>query len=171
MRMGRDRESALGEGASECKSWRWLRDEIADLFQVPCFRLFPKAPPNVKWEVRRSGPNLGIDFYRAEKPFRVEIEAAIRALCSGQSFSVSPEVRYFLGVRARAVQWYLSWFEIDQYGDPDVELSQTIIPFPEGLPSCEIMRWWMFDWFNNNGANIAGLLQLGAVHLNSENPT
>jgi hypothetical protein len=169
--MGRDGGSALGEGARECKSWRWLLDKIADLFQVPCCRLFPEASPKVKWEVRISPPNFGIDLYRAEKPFRVEIEAAIRALSSGQSVSVSPEVRYFLGVRARAVQWFLSWFEIDQCWDPDVELSQTIIPFPDGLPSREIIRWLMFDWFNNNGAHIAALLQLGEMHLNPENPT
>jgi hypothetical protein len=169
--MGRDRESAPGEGASECKSWSWLLDKIGDLFQVPCYRLFPEPPPKVKWEVRKSPPNLGIDLYRVEKPFRAEIEAAIRTLCSGQSVSVSPEVRYLLGVRARSVVWFLSWFEIDQCGDFDVELSQTIIPFPEGLPSCEIIRWLMFDWFNNNGAHIAALLQLGEIHLYPENST
>src|SRR4030095_4492049 len=124
MTMGRDQRSAPGEGASECKSWRWLLDKITDLFQVPCCRLFPEAPPKVKWEVRRSTPYFEIDLYRAEKPFRVEIEAAIRALSSGQTVSVSPEVRYFLGVRARVVVCLLSWFEIDQCGDPDVELSQ-----------------------------------------------
>jgi hypothetical protein len=76
MTKGRDRGSAPGKDASECKSWRWLRDKIADLFQVLCCRLFPNAPPEVKWEVGRSHPNLGIDLYRAEKPFRAEIKAA-----------------------------------------------------------------------------------------------
>jgi hypothetical protein len=125
----------------------------------------------VKWEVRRSPPNLGIDLYRAEKPFRVEIEAAIRALSSGQTVSVSPEVRYFLGVRARAVVWFLSWFEIDQSAIPMLSSLRRLSHFPEGLPSREIIRWLMFDWFNNNGAHIAALLQLGEMHLNPENPT
>src|SRR5262245_43612500 len=169
MKMGRDRGSALDEDASECNSWRWLLDKIEDLFHLPGGRLFPEAPPKAKWRAGRSPPNLGIDLYRAEKPFRVEIETAIRTICSGQSFSVSPEVRYFLGVRARAVHWFLSWFEIDQCGDPDVELSQTIIPFPDGLPHCEIIRWLMFDWFNNNGAHIAALLQLGEMHMKPKN--
>src|SRR5262245_21123089 len=170
MTMGRDRGSAQGGEASECKSWIWLTDKILDLFQVPYCRLFPEAPPKLKWEVHTSPLNITIGLYRAEKPFRVEIEAVIRALSSGQSVSISSEVRYFLGVRARVVVWFVSWFEIDHCGDPDGDLYQTIIPFPEGLAPCEIIRWLMFDWFNNNGAHVAALLQLGEMHLNPENP-
>jgi hypothetical protein len=162
----RDKGTASGEQPNECKVWGRLIDRIDDLFLIPDFCFFCDVPPTAKWVVGRTDLSFATDLHRAEKPFRTEIESAIRALCSGQSVSISPEVRYFLAVRGRVVRWFLSSFEIDQRGRPDIELSQTIIPFPDGVSPSEILIWFMFHWWNNNGADIAALLELREEHMN-----
>ena len=140
-------------------------EELKDAFLFSDVFLFSDAAPNAKWAVGRSSLSFETDLHRAEKPFRAELKTAIRALCSGRSVSLSAEVRYFVAVRAQVVWWFLRHFEIV---DSRREVSQTILPFPEGLASSEIIAWFLFDWFNANGGEIAAMLMLQEMHMNRE---
>jgi hypothetical protein len=131
-------------------------DEMCDLFCI--------TPPKAEWQVGPGLETLGTDLIRAEKQFRSEIEAAIRAVCAGQAFPTSPEITYFLQLRCHVVFWFFTKLELSNFGD----VFQTMAPFPKELSESEVIQCLMIDWFNANGPQIAALLRLEENHAGLE---
>jgi len=155
-----------GEPSNRGKVWA-VCEKLSDLFPFDYLCFFcGDAPAKAKWQIGPMLEKLGTDLIRAEKPFRTEVEAAIRAMCAGQSVSTSPEVTYFLALRSRVVFWFFNLICIPNLGGA----CDTRVPFPEGLSESEVVRCLMLDWFNANGPTIAALLRLEEIHAGLEQP-
>jgi hypothetical protein len=153
-----------GDRPNQCKIWG-VCEKLLDLFPFDeTCDLFSIAPPKAEWQVGARLEKLGTDLIRAEKPFRTEVEATIRALCAGQSVPTSPEITYFLQLRSHVVFWFFTKLELSNFGD----VFQTMAPFPNGLSESEVIQCLMIDWFNANGPQIAALLRLEENHAGLE---
>jgi hypothetical protein len=153
-----------GDRPNECKVWA-VCEKLLDLFPFAEMEdLFCLPPPKAEWQIGSRLETLGTDLIRAEKQFRSEIEAAIRAVCAGQAFPTSPEIIYFLQLRSHVVFWFFTKLELSNFGD----VFQTMTPFPKGLSEAEVIQCLMTDWFNANGPQIAALLRLEEKHAGLE---
>jgi len=162
-------------------TWPGLFERISDLLSArkePGF-VFPRherAPTRCRWEIGnvpdhawmldKSTNGFSAGYLRAEDPFRLEIETAIRALCAGQRPAISAEVRYFINVRVTVVEELLFWLTIGRRRT-DPNETETIVPFPNRSVAATV-EWLMIDWFNEHGADIAALLRLKQRHTGLE---
>ena len=162
--MDTDNTTAPGDRPDECKV-RALCEKLVGLFPFDeMVDWLCDPPPKAIWRVGATLEGLGTDLNRAEKPFRSEIEATIRAVCAGQVFPTSPEIIYFLQLRSHIVFWFFTKLELSNFGD----VFQTMAPFPKGLSESEVIQCLMIDWFNANGPQIAALLRLEENHAGLE---
>jgi len=160
----------------ECRSYMRLEDKISDVFPEAWSNGgagFPRAPASIKWKIGKlprwetvegNPDGFDADFLLTEKPFRAEIETSIRARCSGRSASISVEVRYFIGVRAYVVIWFLRQFEISRELPGCKDVCETIIPFPDARSWAAIIEWLMINWWREHGPWLAALLRLEEMH-------
>jgi|SRR6516164_9781895 hypothetical protein len=171
-----DRERSTNKRPDECKSYLRLEEKISDLFPEAWSNGgagFPRPPAGLNWKVGKlpayetalgNRDGLDADFRGAEKPFRAEIEAAVRVRCSGRSAASSAEVRYFVAVRGYVVIWFLRHFQISREMPGCREVSETIFPFPDARPWPGIIEWLMIDWWKQHGSWLAALLKLEEIH-------
>jgi hypothetical protein len=105
-----------------------------------------EAPAECAWKVGPTQKRIAEDFLRAEAPFVPEVDRVIQELCSSGSASTdSPAVRYFLGLRAAAVNDFWGKFDVVKDG-----VASTIIP-PSSLPALQVLKWFMIDWWRKHG--------------------
>ena len=171
-----DRDKAAASGDND-RSYLRLREKIADIFPEAGGCGFPRPPATISWKIGKlprwetllgNPAAFDSDFLLVEKPFQAEIESSIRARSAGQLVSVSAEVRYFTGVRAYVVIWFLRQFEISREVPGCEEVLETIIPFPDARPWAAIIKWLMIDWWKENGPWLAALLRLEEIHTGLE---
>jgi hypothetical protein len=161
----------------EARCWMRLGEKLAETFpEIWCSNVLCQAPApqGARWHLGKlpsyktmlgNPDGFEADLLRAEKPFRLEIETAIRARCSGRSEPISAEVRYWLHVRAYVVRWYVYLFEIDRKIPGSEEVTETIFPFPDARPWSGIIEWLMIAWWKDHGPAIAALLRLQEIWL------
>jgi len=147
--MDKDETTEPGERSNRGKVWA-VCEKLLELFPFDYLCLFcGDAPAKAKWQIGATLETLGTDLICAEKPFRAEIEAAIRAVCAGPPFPTSPEGAYFLQLRSRVVFWFFSARDFRFEGRPLRGHSFSTRAFRLGngpLPNARLIQ---FQWAYN----------------------
>lgn len=119
-------------------------------FQILLTRLFLSYTPQSTDPTPAS--ILGEALWAAEQPWHSAIDRTIERLCeAGSSSTDSPQVAYFLSLRAEAIAVHLLSMTISH----DERGTSTIIPFPEQAPQ-RVARWFLIPWWRVHWRSIAG---------------
>ena len=139
---------------NEPKNWREAAEILSAAFHY--FSL-SDAPLACAWHVIRDGESdPSADLRRAEAPFLPTIESAIRRFdIDKRLVAPSPEVAYFVGLRAQVASLFL--LTLSTHGPND---SESILAYPTGTSFLTTIEWLLLDWWREHGYDAAWKLQL-----------
>ncbi len=139
---------------SDPQNWFEFATRFVGLFDyIPV----QQAPEGCSWRLGSDWETVEHDLEAVEARHAPAIQAAIERLCTTDSTGpVSPQVRYFLGLRGAVLEDFLLSLSAGQ---------SSVFPYPSGVPTLSILRWLLVDWWRVHGARHACKLRLQEDYL------